>query len=115
AVNRTFYDHIGRDESPWPDWALTVLFYAAVHEIQALFADNRGTIIGYGLRWPVKGHTERLAAPSAHAPWRPLEAHYGHLYGWSRKTRYDCDRPDAARLRKAENVLQRISDTIAEL
>ncbi|HEV3323066.1 MAG TPA: hypothetical protein VG147_12870 [Solirubrobacteraceae bacterium] len=33
--NKQFYEFIGGSHSQWPDWAMTALFYAAMHEIQA--------------------------------------------------------------------------------
>jgi len=115
AANREFYDAIGGADSEQPDWALTILFYAAVHEIGVLFANNRATIIGYRLKWPPETHSERKEVLRTHVPWNRLASHYGHFESWSRKTRYDCVRPDRERLLKMEAVLQLIKDEIARV
>ena len=115
SANREFYEEIGGARSARPDWALTVLFYSAVHEIAALLADQRATVIGMGAKWPVKHHGDRMDVLGKHGPWNRLGTHYSHFYGWSVKTRYDCEKPDEARLRKMEGVLQAIRDGIAAL
>lgn len=115
AANRDFYDEIGGANSARPDWALTVLFYAAVHEIAAFLYDQRPTVIGNGCKWPVTGHPDRITALTKHAPWNRLAVYYRDFYNWSRRTRYECEQPDSARLQKMEELLERIKDEIAAL
>ena len=112
AENEAFYAEL-RDTRP--DWALTVLFYVIVHEIQAFLADRRGTIIGYGLPWPITNHHERKAALRRHPPWARLASYYGSFEGWSRKTRYECFKPDPQRLTEMEGLLARIRAEIQQL
>ena len=113
AANKEFYDElIAAGDDHW-DWALTVLFYAVVHEIGALLADNRATVIGHRCAYPPAGHRERKAILRAHRPWNALAKHYEYFEGWSRKTRYECLRPDAATIEKMEDLYARILSEIA--
>jgi hypothetical protein len=115
AANRELYDEIGGRRSAHPDWALTILFYAAVHEIAALLVEKRGTVIGSGYAWPVTTHGDRYGVLVKHTPWNRLATYYDNFYRWSRRTRYDCEMPDEDRLRKMEDVLERIREEIAAL
>lgn len=114
-LNEEFYARIGGIDSEWPDWALTTLFYVAVHEIQAFLADNRATVIGYGIRWPVAEHHERKKALRQHPAWNGLAQRYDVLYGASRKTRYECHSPDKTELEKRRQTVDQIRAEIERL
>lgn len=115
AGNEAFYVEIGGADAVRPDWALTVLFYAAVHETAALLVDGRTTIIGYGLDWPPSTHRERKAALDRHPPWQPIGSQYRNFESWSRKTRYECFKPDRSRLVKMESLLSLMRTEIARV
>jgi hypothetical protein len=68
-----------------------------------------------GETWPVERHLDRIHVLGKYAPWSALGKHYSHFYGRSLGTRYECEKPNEARLRKMEGVLQAIRDEIAAL
>jgi hypothetical protein len=115
AENLAFYNEIGGVASARKDWALTILFYAAVHEVAAFLADQKGAVIGMGQKWPVTGHPDRITVLTKKVFWNRLATYYRNFYDWSRRTRYDCEIPDEERVRKMEDLLQRIKDEIAAL
>lgn len=94
-----------------PDWALTLLFYAAVHEVLAFLVDNRAICETYG-EFP-KRHSERIALLDTHTPWRPLAALYKDFLIWSSKARYDLWPPGDNDLQLAKVQLRFIRDFIA--
>jgi hypothetical protein len=76
----------------WPDWAMTALFYTALHEVQALFLDTTSDR-------PVQ-HSGRNAKINAN--WgASIYAPYTWLYQRSRTARYDCAMPSEAKLNEA--------------
>jgi hypothetical protein len=103
------YRALRADLSPWRDWALTVLFYVAVHDLKAFFAANRGYFSAQGKKLP-ETHGELKAALRKNPAWKPLAKHYEGLLGKSKRTRYGCWTPsegDLATYRKALRAFRR--------
>jgi hypothetical protein len=76
------------------DWAITTLFYAALHLVDAYNHPNRAV-----------GHPKRMAYVAADVNLLQVYAHYRELYNRSRDARYECVRftdQDIENLRVAE-------------
>ncbi len=78
--NEAFYQVI--DKNVYSDWAMTVLFYAALHYIDA-FLGQVGIHPG--------GHETRDTILSNRKELRPIYGHYRHLKDCSRNARYYCN------------------------
>lgn len=106
--NETFYDAIGGSGSQWPAWAMTAVFYVALHEVRACFLDNGGIRLG--------AHDRTRVALRKNLPrTQILNRHYTRLYDWSVRTRYKGWRPSQAELQRAEQSLRQIRSEIARL
>lgn len=103
--NEGFYETLGADSSTTPEWAMTVLFYAALHYAQAAFV-----------------HLNSASAPTDHdkrkrairTQFRAIAAPYEALYDASRRARYDCIRPQPQQLTAAYQQLRQIAEEIAK-
>lgn len=76
----------------WPDWAATLLFYVAVHEVQALILDMTGE--------RPETHTDRnllIRRRWRRSVWEPYE----HLMQLSRDARYECHKPTDGQMNDA--------------
>ena len=102
--NEAFYRHIGGSRSQWPDWAMTALFYTAVHEIQA-------ALVADGAR--PGDHKERQRV--LREKWPTLATVYETLFTRSKQARYGCQRHSQADLALAEAALQQVRREIAKL
>ena len=104
-ANEAFFEEIGADSASSPDWAMTALFYAALHYAQAGFV-----------------HLLQSGAPSTHKDrrgvirtrFRSIADDYEKLYNASRSARYDCVTPKREQLRDAKKLVKTISDEIAK-
>jgi len=78
--NARFYVSLGQDQSPYIEWAITALFYIAVHVVEESF-DRKLTrcTTTHGQRYRLLVEQDPVAA----ANWRILE-------NTSRTARYDC-------------------------
>jgi len=101
--NEGFYEEIGADQSRTPDWAITVLFYAALHYAKAAFV-HQGVTPG--------NHTELKA--TMRQRFRSIAPVYESLEDASRRARYDCERPQRDDLQRAKQHLSDISGEIAK-
>jgi hypothetical protein len=101
--NESFYEEIGADRSGTPDWAITVLFYAALHYAKAAFA-HQGITLG--------SHAELKT--TMRNRFRSVAPVYESLEDASRRARYDCVRPQRDELQRAKQHLSDISDEIAK-
>lgn len=61
------------------DWSVTVLFYAALHLVEATLAPRHSS-----------SHTDRDYNVQQHPQLRPIYPDYRHLYRRSLDARYDC-------------------------
>ncbi len=75
-------------QTDYPDWAVTALFYAALHYVEAYFSIN--AVKPDGSSWPqhYSSHVERLKGVRERLP--ALFAHYELLLTRSIDARYDC-------------------------
>ena len=99
--NERFLDTLNKQQ--FPDWAATVIFYAAVHRVQRLFE----TLGGSGGSHHRRNKTLRSKYPKVWKQYQPL-------YTFSRLSRYRCmeTRPeDVAPLEtRYRRVVNRIDD-----
>jgi uncharacterized protein (UPF0332 family) len=102
--NEAFYQHIGGSHSQWPDWAMSALFYAAVHEIQAALVASSSR---------PRDHKERMVI--LREKWPTLGTLYETLFTRSRQARYECHRHSQADLALAEVALTQVKSEIAKL
>jgi hypothetical protein len=65
---------------PYLDWSTTVLFYSALHLVEATLAPFTHS----------RSHSERFANVNSHQHLRPLFRHYRYPYDVSLDSRYDC-------------------------
>jgi hypothetical protein len=89
--NEAFLGSLDLQSTPYLDWAVTIIFYAALHYLRALFADNLITNISrYG---DMDKAFDRLALlkknPTVYNDYRQLKDD-------SRDTRYNMWRPASA-------------------
>jgi hypothetical protein len=90
--NWAFYQAIGGSQCSTPEWSMTVLFYTALHELEAALLH---------LNEPAsKNHDGRRAAVRRRFP--AVAAAYETLEGMSSKARYRCKRHTQAELAFAE-------------
>lgn len=95
--NDAVYAASGGDAAVWRDWAITVLFYAAVHETQGwLVAQNAFPRDHRSRKTELRSRDRRLASL------------YDQLYSWSRAARYDCWEPTVQELQQAEQALAQV-------
>jgi hypothetical protein len=114
ARNEAIYKDVRQLHPEWSDWAITILFYAALHELKAVFIDAKPHFQAQNLAIP-QTHAEIKAALRTHPPWKVLAAHYGSFLGWSKRARYHCYLPADMDLDLAERELKLIRDEISAL
>lgn len=102
--NEAFYTHLGGSQSQYPDWAMTVIFYVALHEIEA-------ALVAKGSR--VYSHEQRKAKLAS--KWPVIRQWHDFLYTRSRDARYRCQSFSANDLALAETALASIRAEIAKL
>lgn len=105
--NKQFYDSIGGSHSQWPDWAMTALFYAAMHEVQA-------ALVSTGLR-PREHKTRKAALREKTGGWLAIAQLYESLFSQSCAARYECHRHSQLHLALAEHQLGEVQNEIAKL
>lgn len=104
-ANEGFYEELGADSASSPDWAMTALFYSALHYAQAGFV--------YLLQNSAPStHKERRGA--IRTRFRSIADDYETLYNASRSARYDCIRPKRQQLQDAQKLLREIADEVAK-
>ncbi len=79
--NEGFYRELGAENSGRPDWSMTVLFYAAVHYVQA-------GCVHLGHRPLPRTHEARKDA--IRTLFNEISDTYETLYANSRRARYEC-------------------------
>jgi hypothetical protein len=112
--NRDFYKEIGGRNTPWPEWALAALFYAAVHEVQALIVRKNWRLQRKDgpSRFP-SDHNERLRVIKRECP--QIETDYRSLKQWSEDARYECRPFSPGNVQLAKAVLDRITVELAKI
>jgi hypothetical protein len=105
-ANEGFFEALGADSSATPEWAMTALFYSALHYAQAGFV-----------------YLLQNAAPSTHGErrgamrkqFRAAATDYESLLDASRRARYECMRPERQQLREGQEKLREIAKEIAKV
>ncbi len=94
--NEAFFNSMDQmDQSVYSDWAMTVLFYTALHYVDALLAQHG--ILGPG------GHDVRDNHVARQSELRPISHLYFRLKSRSRNARYYCRRFNQAEIQRAQN------------
>jgi hypothetical protein len=101
--NVEFYRQLRRGMPTQRDWALTVLFYVAVHDVKAFFVVNRAHFASQGGKLP-QSHWDVKGALRANPKWRTLGGLYESFFALSRRTRYGCWMPSEGDLAKSPQV-----------
>ena len=91
----------------YPDWTVTVLFYAAMHLAEAYLAEREP-----GVFHRIKGHQDRLTAIGLKLPL--VYGAYRHLHNQSTVARYHPDqpKPTPAEIEHSETEFIRIADEL---
>jgi hypothetical protein len=114
AKNRAFFKDLGGTGAKHSDWAITALFYAAVHDVQALIVSKGWRYIDdQGKSWIPRTHTERLSVIKREC--KHLRADFESLKDWSEAARYECETFLQAQLKLAESVLSGLKAEIDKL
>lgn len=103
--NLKCYEHL-RSKPQWSDWAMTVLFYVAHHELMAFLADQ-------GERQPGK-HGEMKDALKR-PEWKHLADIHSTLLGYSHRARYFGGRFHGNQLDDAYNEVVKLQEAIAAI
>ena len=82
--NEKLFSELGASSGNWPDWCMTLLFYAALHEIMSTLTAQRSAL---AISLP-RTHADRRGL--LRQRWPDIATTYDALYGWSRRARYDC-------------------------
>ena len=104
-----FYNSLGGAQAKDAEWAMTALFYTALHEIQAFLVSRASTLSAAGIAVPW-GHKERREVLSQR--YGKLAPLYDRFLDLDRQGRYDCIVPTEDDLKDAEKLLQRIRTQI---
>jgi hypothetical protein len=112
--NEAFYRSIGGNACAHTDWAMTVLFYVALHEIQCFLHTRTTTLTQNQLPVPAS-HRDRKDVLRRITPWQTVAAMYDQFYGWSKRTRYAGWQPSAFELNVAEANLSLLRGELASL
>jgi hypothetical protein len=99
ASNQAFLD--GIDPAAYPDWAVTVAFYKAVHVVEGLLV-RKGHV--------TRSHTARNQILKRR--FRPVWRHYRPLYDLSRTARYWCVPITAANVADARRWLAGVESAV---
>lgn len=103
--NEGFYETLGEDSSTTPEWAMTALFYAAVHYVQA-------ACLHLGVNPIPKDHQSRKAA--VRTQFKSVAGDFETLYHESRKARYECVKHQRHQLADARKLLKGIATETAK-
>lgn len=100
------YQHIGGQNSQWPGWAATLLFYTAVQEVEAALRH-----LG---EHPSSDHHDRKLKIQSRLP-TPLLGAYTSLQSLSQDARYNGYKPSQSRLVTAELALNVVRTEIQQV
>jgi hypothetical protein len=102
--NESFYEDIGADRSTTPDWAMTVLFYAALHYAQAAVFHLQGS----------NPSNHQALKSVIRKTFGAIAAEYETLEDASRRARYECEKPKPNELQVAQQRVREIANEIAK-
>lgn len=106
ADNEAFADYVDLNQRAAVDWVLTVLFYAAVHYVEAYFAKQ-------GIHSTT--HTTRIASIRQDPTLRAIYRNYQELLTYSRDARYDVVALGAQDIQDVRPNLEMIKNLIRPL
>jgi hypothetical protein len=86
ALNEKLAEHLSR--TPYADWRCTVIFYAALHYIQAYFSQYSSVVF--------ERHVDRDDAIVRDRNIAPIRNDYRSLKDWSQDARYNMCKPSVA-------------------
>ena len=104
--NREFLATFDLDNSPFLDWAVTVVFYMAVHLVEQFLAHRGQDLLSHKTR-------ERFISQSADL--KPIWSVYRELKYQSERARYLAARFQPDEVRKLEGKLRQFETHIQEL
>ena len=105
--DRDFWTSIDLDNTPFTDWALTGMFYEAVHWVEAFLA-NKGYHSGK--------HSERSRNMRFYkVDFKPIQADYDTIKQDSETARYECYRHTAQEARQLIPLVDNIKGHISQL
>jgi hypothetical protein len=110
--NERFFESIDGTESEWSDWAMTALFYAAVHEVQAFFLKHKAELAASSFTVPDSHKCVKLVLRTL---WPSLAASYASLLDQSYRARYKCRLYSESNLQAAVVQLGMLRDEIKTL
>jgi hypothetical protein len=105
ASNEALYHAL--DRSKWPDWAVTIIFYAVLHEVSAFLKDEIDYVPG--------SHKEMKKTLTRRSEWDRLLQFYEGAQDDSNKTRYRCYMPREMEVDLAAARLHGVRAEIEEL
>lgn len=93
---------------------MTALFYAALHEVQAVIVRKQWLVQQKSGAWTLPGdHSERLRVINRECS--QIEADFRALKNWSEGARYRCQAFAVGHLQLAKGVLDRITAELAKI
>lgn len=95
---------LGGPKTKWPEWVITLRFYAALHEVEAVLLDRDGHRSEHHV-----DRNERVKSLGG-----DTVDPYMHLYRWSRDARYDCYVPDS-RINGSALLLAKVRAALSDL
>ena len=110
--NRDVYDHIGGAASYWGDWAITLLFYSAVHEISAFLTEHVSDLQAAGFQAPTNHKERKLILRTL---WPSLAMLYEPLEQRSWGARYHCRVFAETEIKLGEGLLKKLQAEIKSL
>jgi hypothetical protein len=105
--NEEFAASIAPDNQTRIDWTLVVLFYAAVHYVEAYLDKHLGQHL--------RSHTTRDKYMGRESNLRPIFAVYGHLKYFGYNARYELDAFTKQNIQEANGYLDQIKKHLAPL
>ena len=105
--NETFADSIEPTNQTRIDWKLVVLFYSAVHYVEAYLANSMGMHL--------RSHTTRDSYVSKESNLKKIRVSYGHLKYYGYNARYEIDQFTAQDVNDALAYLAQVKGTLQPL
>jgi hypothetical protein len=105
--NEAFADAISPNSQAQIDWKLVVLFYAALHYVEAYLAKQMGVHL--------RSHTTRDSYVSKESNLKKVRTQYGHLKFFSYNARYEMDKFTANDVNEATEYLAELKAVLLPL
>lgn len=105
--NENFADGLDASTQASVNWKLTVLFYTAVHYVEAYLAEHLNTHL--------RSHTTRDGYVAKEANLRKIRNQYSHLKFYGYNARYEVDQFTAQDVTDAQGDLAQVKGTLGPL